>query len=292
MARFIKRFKRMGLVKKVVCIALAIGTTVGSVFGVKAIVEKVKDDQKTIHPTFAVGGLASSNGEYEDNKDTIYTKDAFSAKGLNIKLDFDSTVQYQVFFYDELGNFAYTSDVMDKGSEFYTPANYTVRLEVTPEFDNSEDNEIDWHEVYKYANQLEVRVDKNQDFVKSDYVGVKVPSNVFEVKLDTIVNENGVVQAEEGFTTYTLVNDGSFSLCYVEYDDEAMYVPEYGGDPIYPVFTVTLSDGTLFKRFCARGPQSDMPTLPEPLFIPKGASIHVAGSTGTFDDLKIVMYFA
>ena len=91
-----KRFKRMSLVKKVVCIALAIGTTVGSVFGVNAIVEKVKDDQKTIHPTFAVGGLIETNGEHDQNeKAAIYTKDAFSAKGLNIKLDFDSPAHYR-----------------------------------------------------------------------------------------------------------------------------------------------------------------------------------------------------
>ena len=74
---------RKGKVKKIVAIVLGLVTVAGAVFGVSALAKYAKEEQKTIHPTFSVGGLTET-GVYEETDDTIYTKDSFEAKGLEI----------------------------------------------------------------------------------------------------------------------------------------------------------------------------------------------------------------
>ena len=222
-----KRFNRMSLVKKVVCIALAIGTTVGSVFGVKAIVEKVKDDQKTIHPTFAVGGLIETNGEHDQNeKAAIYTKDAFSAKGLNIKLDFDSTVQYQVFFYNELDNFISCTEVYEKSADIVVPLEAYARIEVTPIWgeDAPLEKEIKWHEVTKYSKQLEIRVDKEQRLLESDFTAYKLTENKLFVLHDGKVASltTGVLE-DSSKNTYEFVVPEEYSKMYVRFPSDYVF---------------------------------------------------------------------
>lgn len=169
------KFFRKGKVKKVVAIVFGLVSVAGAVFGVSALAKSAKDDQKTISPRFSVGGLTDT-GVYEETDDMIYTKDAFEAKGLQVKLDFDSNVMYQVFFYDELDKFISCTEVYTDTQDIIVPLDARARLEVTPIWgpDAPLEKEIKWYETSKYASQLEIRVDKCQELLESDFTRYKL----------------------------------------------------------------------------------------------------------------------
>lgn len=179
---------RKGKVKKIVAIVLGLVTVAGAVFGVSALAKYAKEEQKTIKPTFSVGGLTET-GVYEETDDTIYTKDSFEAKGLEIKLDFDSNVKYQVFFYDKLDKFISSTAVYTDTQDINVPLGALARLEVTPIWgaDAPLEKEIKWYETAKYASQLEIRVDKRQELLESDFEKYELEA-FFELKEDTYVS--------------------------------------------------------------------------------------------------------
>ena len=208
-------FFRKGKVKKIVAIVLGLVTVAGAVFGVSALAKYAKEEQKTIKPTFSVGGLTET-GVYEETDDTIYTKDSFEAKGLEIKLDFDSNVKYQVFFYDELDKFISCTEVYTESQDISVPLEARARLEVTPIWgpDAPLEKEIKWYETAKYANQLEVRVDKRQELLESDFVKFEL-EEVFSM------------EAGKNFdsTIGSLTENASFNVYVYECNTyEAMYL--------------------------------------------------------------------
>lgn len=102
---------------------------------------------------------------------TLYTKTAFECQGLEIKLDFDSHIEYEVFYYKSNGNFLESSGVLENGYTANVPALAThARIEITPEWDElgddyakEKDQVIKWYEVTKYSSQMEVRIAIDQD---------------------------------------------------------------------------------------------------------------------------------
>ena len=103
--------KTKNTLKTILLSALGIGAIVGGVSLINNMVGN-DEDLKTIHPIFEVGGLDEATGKYVDDDGTIYTKEAFECLGLEIKLDFDNTIDYQVFFYETDGDFVSSSEVM------------------------------------------------------------------------------------------------------------------------------------------------------------------------------------
>ena len=213
---------RKGKVQKIVAIVLGLVTVAGAVFGVSALAKYAKEEQKTIHPTFSVGGLTKA-GVYEETADTIYTKDSFEAKGLQIKLDFDSNVKYQVFFYDELDKFISCTEVYTESQDFSVPLNARVRLEVTPieGADAPVDKEIKWYETVKYASQLEVRVDKIQYLVISDFKCYEfTDTKMFTVEENTYY-ESGIAKENTVYDTYSLIIKDDYTCMFLINDGEA-----------------------------------------------------------------------
>ena len=160
-----KTLKQIGSIL-LVCM-LAFGVIMGSV----AISKKMSEDTHIIRPNFEVGGL-DANGEYKKTEKTIYTKESFECLGLEIKLDFDSNVKYQVYFYDELDKFLTTSEAYEESMVLEVPeeARY-ARLVVEPvwEADVKENDRVcHWYDTYKYVNQLEIKVLKDQEPVVSE----------------------------------------------------------------------------------------------------------------------------
>ena len=153
--------------KQVLSILLCGLVIVGAVFGVSALSSKFKEDTKVIHPAFSVGGIDTNGVGNSKSTASIYTKEAFEGQGLSIKLDFDSHVRYQAFFYDELDNYVSCSDIYTASSDVSLPSGIThVRLVVYPIWDGSVDKEdrvCHWYDVYKYSKQLEIRVLKEQN---------------------------------------------------------------------------------------------------------------------------------
>ena len=86
-------------------------------------------------------------------------KNAFECAGLQINLDFDSEIQYEIVFYDENGTFLTRTDkhtgVFEFDAEDEALANaYYCRVVVTPTNDAS----ISMLEVFEYSGQINISV--------------------------------------------------------------------------------------------------------------------------------------
>lgn len=267
--------------KKLLAVCLAIITFAGTIFGLVKLGEWIKDDSKKVTSNFEVGGLDSTTGKFIDTDGSIYTKNSFKAKGLEIKLDFDSNINYQVYFYDELGEFVKSSSVYDKGHKFYVPAYHEVRLLVIPVWDvntTSDEQKIKWYDVHKYTSQLEIRVDKNQNITKSDFTEYNLTSSLFTFEDGKYYSATDGLVVNERADTYHFTNDGSISLLYVK-----SYEMEY---PVIAIF-LRLLNGDVLNLFNSdaskpdyTGQESPLPTLEEPLFLPVGSTLYVTGQFG------------
>ena len=163
-------YKTKNTLKQILSVALAGLATFGAIFGLVKLSEVLKEETKVIHPTFSVGGL-NANGEYEETDGSIYTKDSFECLGMSVKLDFDSNVSYQAFYYDDLDKYISSSPVYEESMELAVPATAVyARLEVTPIWADDveeEDQVVHWYNVAEYADQLEISVLKNQEKLHS-----------------------------------------------------------------------------------------------------------------------------
>ena len=142
----------------IVLIALSCILVFGLVFGIaKTVGDK---DTKTIHPSFSVGSL-TADGKYQESENQIYTKKAFECTGLNVALDFDAEITYQIFFYNYDGAFLESTTSLSAHYTDGAPLFAThARIVITP----NEDEEIKFYEVAGYANQISIKVDKVQGF--------------------------------------------------------------------------------------------------------------------------------
>lgn len=166
------------IIKKVALVLAGITAVTAVGFGAKAIYERAKDDLKTITPTFEVGNLGA-DGKFVDDKSTLYTKEAFGCYGLQVKPDFDSTVDYQFFYYDILDNFVSSSAVLSNGFSEEAPMNGAyARMVIIPR--NDEDGKISLLERVQYPSQLTIKVKKEQD--------IENRFSVFKGKVLSVVN--------------------------------------------------------------------------------------------------------
>lgn len=166
------KFRRKGTFKKILAGALAVVLGVGAIAGVSALAQKSDDDMKSISPKFSVGGLTSI-GTYEKSDATIYTKDAFECQGLIAKLEFDSSINYELFFYDVAGNFLESTGKLDVGFSDELPyeASY-ARVEITPIWADDvkeSDRVVKWYNVHEYSKQLNLEVLKEQVVDRTSY---------------------------------------------------------------------------------------------------------------------------
>lgn len=161
------KYKTRKTITQILSIVLLCALGVGAVFGVSALSKKLKEDTKVVHPTFEVGGIGDDGRGIADETGSIFTKEAFECQGLEVKLDFDSNVTYQAFYYDDLDTYLSSSEVLDVSKKLAVPANATyARLVVTPIWDvdvKDDDRVVHWYEVIKYSSQLEIFVNKEQE---------------------------------------------------------------------------------------------------------------------------------
>lgn len=146
----------------ILLVVLCLGIVGGGIAGIVKLTDTGKLDTKTISSTkFSVGGL-DSNGKYMNTNASIYTKEAFECQGLEVSLDFDNEIEYQIYFYDQNNDFVHTTGklsgafVKDSVPFF---AKY-ARIVVTPK----NDEVVSSLEVLKYAGQLTVKVNREQGF--------------------------------------------------------------------------------------------------------------------------------
>lgn len=180
----------------------------------------MKKDEVSIHPTFEVGGL-DAIGKYREDKGSLYTKKAFASEGLKITLDFDSTIEYKVFYYDILDNFISSTTSLAEGYSGESPLNGAyARVEITPT--NDEDGKISWSEKYKYSNQINIKVDRDaEEKTKKKYVSYR--GNCYQVvnNFKDTVFEYGKAfttdlhienKNDDSSTTKTLLSVGDYNV--------------------------------------------------------------------------------
>lgn len=153
----------MSKTAKVIIVLVLCLAVLGGIAGVVAWTQSDKFDQKDVSylGKYEVGGLDSA-GNYMSTNASIYTKKPIECQGLNCNLVFDSTISYQLYFYDQNNDFVHTTGrltgtFVEESAPFF--AKY-VRIVITPK----DDDKITSLEVNKYAKQLKVSVNREQGF--------------------------------------------------------------------------------------------------------------------------------
>lgn len=190
--------------KNALIIGLACITLVGAVVGLSALFRKSEETTKVVNPTYAVGGL-TEKGAFLETEESIYTKDSFECLGLDIDLAFDNNISYRVFFYDTENKFlSATNKLTEDYDENTTPmfARY-ARIVITP----NEDDKISWYEKSKYANQLEISVDKQQKWIYSE--------NLFAID-QTMHGQYWYGLSSNATLTPVASSDGTYSSAFVD----------------------------------------------------------------------------
>lgn len=165
------KYKTKRNLKTILLAVLGVGIVAGAATGIADLVEKENKDLKTIYPLFSIGSL-NANGEYVEADDILYTKTAFECQGLKITLDFDNTIDYQIFYYDNEGEFLNSSEIITGNTNKFAsvPDMAThARLTIIPDWDKmggdyefSKNQVIKYTDIVKYTSQIKVEVDKTQ----------------------------------------------------------------------------------------------------------------------------------
>ena len=166
------RIKTKGIIKKIALVLAGVVALSAVGFGIAKLVEFVKDDLKTINPVFDVGNLGA-DGKFVDDESTLYTKEAFECDGLQIKLDFDSQIEYQIYFYDDLDNFIESTEVLSAAYSETVHDGY-ARIVIMPT--NDEDDKISLTERVTYPGQMTIKVAKEQNIKYFSFGGRRLSS--------------------------------------------------------------------------------------------------------------------
>ena len=186
--------------------------------GASLIVNNYDEDLKTIHPTFHVGGL-DTKGEYIDTDQSLYSE-PFECKGLEISLDFDNDINYEVYFYESDGDYVLKSGILDDDStlndllsqiEYFSLVSH-ARVVIIPQWTNLEipDDKteedvkvVKWTNILSFVKQLEIKVSKNQDVVYD-----LLTNDRGEILKSSIVNPGGQIdETDEKINVFTFDYD-------------------------------------------------------------------------------------
>ena len=195
--------------------------------------EKSNEEYKVINPLFSVGGL-TEDGKYENTDETIYTKEAFECQGLTITPDFESEVEYRVFFYDSSSDFILATDTMSgKFVESEVPYDASfARIEITPDwealgeaYEDEENQVIKWYEVSKYADDLEIKVLKETKEVETPDITRNLFVNDSSMEgyfyNSTAVGANLEKMAISGVSSSKFIELDGYSTIILKFDDTA-----------------------------------------------------------------------
>lgn len=255
--------KTKKILKKIGLIILGVGAVGAVGMGGKALYDYAKNDLQTIHPTFEVGGLGD-DGKYVNDELSLYTKDSFACEGLSAKLDFDSEISYQFYFYDINDNFISSSEVYTEGANANIPLNGAyARVEITPT--NDEDGKISFKERFDYSSQLNLKVSKkaesnvNKKFVSFKGENLQVVNNVSDLVFEygkCWTNDGLLISSEKNSaTSVTLLNVENFKSIDFDFNKLTEFamdfsIIEFSELPNNDsVFTYTTSESSIeFKK--------------------------------------------
>ena len=194
-----KKYKTKTRTKKIVAAIVAGVLAIAALAGIIALFRpNTKDEKIKINPAFSVGALDES-GAYEKSESTLYTKDAFAAEGLETKVDFDATISYQLFYYDENVEFLSASGTLNVNHVAELPEGTEyARVMIMPDWTGVEveDQEIGALDKSKYTSQIEFWVN-NPDYVE---VEEETEDKLTELVIDT--EHFGAFPSKETFGEY------------------------------------------------------------------------------------------
>lgn len=148
--------------KDIIFTIISILVIIGLIGGLVGLFKNNSQEEgyKEIKLQYEIGGL-TSYGKYYETESSLYTKESFDCFGLKTELNFDSTISYKIFYYDENDNFVTFTGPYTSNEEIYVPAGAEkARIEITPVWDDDVDEEdrvVKWNTKTKYTKQLTVK---------------------------------------------------------------------------------------------------------------------------------------
>ena len=168
------KMKTKNKFKKILCAILCVGCVIALGAGLSAL---TKSETKTIGASaFSVGAL-DENGKYVADKQSIYTKDAFECLGLRIEPDFEAKLTYDVYYYDYNEKLLEVkrglTEIYDEDFPLAKLARVVIHPAI-PEGETVKSFKIDYLSKIKFANELKVTVNKNQNYLYNNSVNLYV----------------------------------------------------------------------------------------------------------------------
>ena len=140
-----------------ICVSLLVGA-VGVLFSFKGTKQPTQD------LSFKIGGI-NEDGTFRETARVISSKDLIECMGLDIKIAYGNNISYRVFFYDSNKEFLCSTGQLTTNYGGTPELARYCRIEIRP----YENVLVRKHEISKYAEQLEIIVDEEQNFVLFDY---------------------------------------------------------------------------------------------------------------------------
>ena len=123
-----------------------------------------KIDTKTISSLSFKRGSLTESGTYQKSDTAIYTEELFECQGLTVTVDFESDVEYRVFYYREDKSFIGATENLKVDYEkdaTYANAKY-ARIVIYPTLESGK--KVGIFDVNKYARQITIKVSLDQSF--------------------------------------------------------------------------------------------------------------------------------
>ena len=180
---------------------LSIGLAVLVLFGAVGVVASfATNDSKPAGAVFKVGGLDPETGKYVKTDKTIYTEEAIDAYGLRIEPDFESTVTYDIYYYDNedklLAVVEGQTEIYDEDFEVAEKCRIVVHPEI-PEDTKEKDFKVHFWDIAKYASMLKITVSKESNGINYE--------NLLK-RDDLILNAAKIIDSSEGISNVN-IND-------------------------------------------------------------------------------------
>ena len=241
--------------KKGLCIALAI---ILGLVALGAVATFADNDTKSAGATFKVGGLDPVTGKFVETDKSLYTEKAINAYGLRIEPDFESTLTYDVYYYNvddiliekRLG----LTDVYTSKIEHAQYARIVIHPDI-PDDVKEKDFKVGVFDVMKYASQLKITVSKDvskygdfENLFNEDMV--RYNSELEYLTASSSLKHN-FIDSEEGYKAFDGVNvDGDY-----KYYDVFIYIPTASDSEVHQIALFN-GEGTdsLFTEYINSGP--------------------------------------
>ena len=159
-----RNFKPKGKWRSIIAAVVVIGLIIASCAFVASFTKK---ETKTIGAGVFLRGDLDSNGVYVESSQSLYTKEAFGCRGLRIEPDFEFQGTYDVYYYDYNGHFLGSETDLDAIYDVDYPVAKLARVVIHPAIPDDvkeKDFKINFWEVYGYAKNLKITVDKDQEW--------------------------------------------------------------------------------------------------------------------------------